>query len=437
MTVNLPRYSSYRPSGLSWINQVPAHWDVKRNGQLFSQRKETGFAELPILEVSLRTGVRVRRFDAAARKQVMSDRSKYKRAAMGDIAYNMMRMWQGAVGVAPEDGLISPAYVVASPFAGVESRFFSELFRTAAYMGEVDAHSHGIVKDRNRLYWEDFKRIFSVYPPVIEQQEIVRFIGHLDQLTIRYLGAKQKLVKLLEEQKRAVISSAVTQGLNQNADSKLCGIETVAAIPASWQVLPLVRCCIEKADYRGATPIKTESGIFLVTAKNIRSGWIDYEVSKEYVDPSEYDQIMRRGRPRIGDLLFTTEAPLGNFALVDRVDIALAQRVIRFRLNPEIAMPEFALYSALSPYFQDQLMRRSTGSTALGIKASKLPQLLIAVPPLEDQVRIVGEIQERAAALNQAMANTRLEQGFQLIRDPPPEYNSRLTTLSNTMSRAL
>src|SRR5690349_585746 len=122
MTVNLPPYSSYRPSGLSWLDEIPAHWDVKRNGQLFSQRKETGFAELPILEVSLRTGVRVRRFDAAARKQVMSDRSKYKRAAKGDIAYNMMRMWQGAVGVAPEDGLISPAYVVASPFVGVEPR---------------------------------------------------------------------------------------------------------------------------------------------------------------------------------------------------------------------------------------------------------------------------------------------------------------------------
>lgn len=107
------RFPQYRESGLPWLGDIPAHWDVCRNGRLFAERIETGFEELPILEVSLRTGVRVRDMENGTRKQQMTDRSKYKRAARGDIAYNMMRMWQGAVGVAPADGLISPAYVVA------------------------------------------------------------------------------------------------------------------------------------------------------------------------------------------------------------------------------------------------------------------------------------------------------------------------------------
>jgi type I restriction enzyme S subunit len=110
---------------------------------------------LPILEVSLKTGVRVRDMENLKRKQVMTDREKYKRADKGDIAYNMMRMWQGAVGAAPVEGLVSPAYVVARPFAGTDTRYFSYLFRTAAYMTEVDGYSRGIVKDRNRLYWQD------------------------------------------------------------------------------------------------------------------------------------------------------------------------------------------------------------------------------------------------------------------------------------------
>ena len=155
---------------------MPEHWEVRRNGRLFNQRNETGFADLPILEVSLRTGVRVRNFESSDRKQVMSDRNKYKRAVAGNIAYNMMRMWQGAVGVAPTDGLISPAYLVAKPLPGTTSRYFIRLFRTAVYMTEIDEYSRGIVKDRNRLYWEDFKRMPSCYPPPHEQTAIANAI---------------------------------------------------------------------------------------------------------------------------------------------------------------------------------------------------------------------------------------------------------------------
>ena len=152
-------YPAYKDSDVEWLGQVPEHWDVVRNGRLFVQRNEVGFAELPILEISLRTGIRVRDLEDPDRKQVMSDRSKYKRAVEGDIAYNMMRMWQGAVGVTPVDGLVSPAYVVAKPLVGTNSQYFNALFRTSAYMTEIDKYSRGIVKDRNRLYWEDFKRM--------------------------------------------------------------------------------------------------------------------------------------------------------------------------------------------------------------------------------------------------------------------------------------
>src|SRR2546421_11524311 len=112
MAHDLRPYPEYMDSCLPWLGQIPAHWEVRRNGSLFAQRNETGFADLPILEVSLRTGVRVRNFDGNGRKHMMADRAMYKRARRGDLAYNMMRMWQGAIGMAPIDGLVSPAYVV-------------------------------------------------------------------------------------------------------------------------------------------------------------------------------------------------------------------------------------------------------------------------------------------------------------------------------------
>ncbi len=142
---------------------------------------------------------------------------------------------------------------------------------------------------------------------------------------------------------------------------------------------------VEKADYRGKTPEKVPSGIFLVTAKNVRMGLIDYECSQEFVARHEYDDIMRRGLPKKGDILFTTEAPLGKVALVDREDVALAQRIIRFRMNAEHFESRFTLFAMMSDYFQAQLLRLSTGSTAEGLKASKLPMLRLVAPPLSEQ----------------------------------------------------
>jgi type I restriction enzyme S subunit len=86
MIDGLRPYPETKPTGLPWLGDVPAHWDVRRNGRLFSARRETGFPDLPILEVSIRSGVRIRDFDNGGRKQEMTDRSKYQRARRGDIA---------------------------------------------------------------------------------------------------------------------------------------------------------------------------------------------------------------------------------------------------------------------------------------------------------------------------------------------------------------
>jgi type I restriction enzyme, S subunit len=207
----LKPYPAYKPTSVPWLQRIPTSWEVCRNGRLFAQQNETGFPDLPILEVSLKTGVRVRDFDSSKRKQVMSNKEKYKRARSGDIAYNMMRMWQGAVGVAPTDGLVSPAYVVAWPFTDTNSRYFELLFRTSAYMHEVNQTSRGIVSDRNRLYWEDFKQLPSPYPPPEDQSAIVRYLDHADRLIRRYIRAKKQLIGLLNEQKQALIQSVISK----------------------------------------------------------------------------------------------------------------------------------------------------------------------------------------------------------------------------------
>ena len=229
-------YPAYQESGLPWAPKVPQGWNVLRNGRLFAHRVQTGFPDLPILEVSLRTGVRVRDMENLKRKQVMSQKEKYKRAAKGDIAYNMMRMWQGALGPAPVDGLVSPAYVVVKPFEEANSAYFSYLFRTDAYMREVNKFSRGIVADRNRLYWDEFKQMPSLVPPRPEQDQIVAYLRAQDAHVARLIKAKRDLIGLLTEQKLRIIDHAVTRGLDASVALKSSGIEWLGDVPEHWEL---------------------------------------------------------------------------------------------------------------------------------------------------------------------------------------------------------
>jgi type I restriction enzyme, S subunit len=149
-------------------------------------------------------------------------------------------------------------------------------------------------------------------------------------------------------------------------------------------------------DYRGKTPPKTETGVKLITAKNVRMGFIS-EHPREFISEETYQRVMTRGFPKVGDILFTTEAPLGNVAqLMTDERIALAQRVIDLQpFRPFFA--EYLKVCLMSPLMQQALIERATGMTASGIKASKLKVLPVPVPPLEEQKRIVAKVNQLMA----------------------------------------
>ena len=145
----------------------------------------------------------------------------------------------------------------------------------------------------------------------------------------------------------------------------------------------------EYVDYRGKTPPKTTDGIFLVTAKNIRRGYIDYSSSQEFISPKDYDLVMRRGIPKIGDVLITTEAPCGFVAQVDKEGIALAQRVIKYRSKTAELNNSFLKHYLLCEHFQAKLSRAATGSTVKGIKGSSLHKLTVPMPSPQQQERMI------------------------------------------------
>ena len=164
----------------------------------------------------------------------------------------------------------------------------------------------------------------------------------------------------------------------------------------NWQTLPLESCMSSIIDYRGKTPRKTDSGIPLITAKIVKRGRI--EAPTEFIDPAEYETWMRRGMPQAGDVLLTTEAPLGEVAQLDHRQVALAQRLICLRGNPQLVDNTFLKFLMQSTFVQDQLRGRATGTTVLGIKQSELRKVMLPLPPLSTQRNIgslLGAIDEQ------------------------------------------
>ncbi|HGU0891387.1 TPA: restriction endonuclease subunit S [Escherichia coli] len=202
------------------------------------------------------------------------------------------------------------------------------------------------------------------------------------------LAIQSEIVRILD--KLTALTAELTAELNMRKKQYNYYRDQLLSFDESsveWKTL--LEAC-DYVDYRGKTPKKTQSGIFLVTAKNIRMGYIDYHASQEFISEEDYAIVMRRGLPKKGDVLITTEAPCGFVAQVNRENIALAQRVIKYRSKNTQLSNSFLKHYLLGSQFQDKLMQAATGSTVKGIKGSRLHQLKIPIPSKVEQDRIVA-----------------------------------------------
>jgi type I restriction enzyme S subunit len=242
---DLKPYPAMKDSGVPWLRQVPEHWKVLPNRAVFVEVNERDHPEEQMLSVTITRGVipqQVLLADSAKKDSSKVDKSAYKLVRAGDIAYNKMRAWQGALGVSDYQGIVSPAYVVERPRDGVDSRYLHYLLRTPAFAKEAERWSYGITSDMWSLRPEHFRLIYSCLPTAAEQGAIVRFLDHVDRRIRRYIRAKQKLIKLLEEQKQAIIHSAVTRGLDPNVRLKPSGVEWLGDVPEHWEIRKLRQC---------------------------------------------------------------------------------------------------------------------------------------------------------------------------------------------------
>ncbi len=207
-------------TGLDYMPRIPAHWTLRRAGNLFQQVAEPNTDDLPVLSVSIHTGISDRQLDDEERDRkvtLIEDRSSYKRVKPGYLAYNMMRAWQGAVGVSTVDGAVSPAYVVAKPTLDLHSTYYQYLLRTPPFIEQMRQGSKGITDFRLRLYWEQFRLIILPVPPLDEQRRIAdaayREINYAAQVAAKVSVS----LKRLKERRAALITAAVTGQIDVRA----------------------------------------------------------------------------------------------------------------------------------------------------------------------------------------------------------------------------
>ena len=223
------------------------------------------------------------------------------------------------------------------------------------------------------LVKKDLVKIQIPIPPLTEQKQIVALLDQAFAAIDQAIANLEKNIQNAQELFQSKLNDVFSQRGEGWVERSL--IETNKFI-----------------DYRGRTPKKTESGIRLITAKNVRMGFLKIE-PKEYIAIDNYDEWMTRGIPSKGDVLFTTEAPLANVALLDTDEkIALAQRIITLCPNREILNGDYLAFCLQSKLLQDRILAKGTGATVTGIKSKLLKEIQIPIAPLDKQHVIVNEL---------------------------------------------
>lgn len=232
----LQPYKKYNAIAYDYARQLPDGWQLLPNIAVFQERIERGHINEELLSVTIGRGV-IRQTDVDIKKDSSNeDKSKYKLIKVGDIAYNKMRMWQGALGYSDYQGISSPAYVILKPKMKINPRYFHYMFRTSFYTNYSKRFSYGIVDDQLSLRYTDFKRMYSIVPPIEVQNSIVSYLDKKNKEIDKFILNKERLIELLEEEKINAFERLTRIGADENTQTKSSGIDWLGYINQKWDL---------------------------------------------------------------------------------------------------------------------------------------------------------------------------------------------------------
>lgn len=400
----MKRYKAYKKVDVDWIDYTPADWDTKKIKYLFSLRNERN--HLPMDKVrllSLYTELGVLPHDelekTTGNKAVTVE--EYKKVYEDDIVVNIILCWMGAIGISKYEGVTSPAYDIYQPISpDIDSRYYHHLFRTPMFSGACYKVGRGIMAMRWRTYSDEFRSIKVPVPPIAEQRVILGFLDTKTTAIDTLIADKKKLIDLLKEKRQAIISEAVTKGLDKNAKMKDSGIEWIGEMPKDWDV-------------------KRIKDIVFIDAKRLPEKTLpEYEF--DYIDIGSitdfavqnaqhmtFEESPSRARMIVqqGDVIVSTvRTYLKAITYINESNRYICSTGFCV-LSPQQILPQYLHYFCLSEYFIQSVVSQSTGVSYPAINSYKIGNIKMPLPNAKMQEHIVEQLDEEIAKIDTLTAD--------------------------------
>ena len=386
------QYPSYKNSGVEWLGDVPEHWQQKPIWSLFKRIKRTNFPTERLLSVYRDYGVIPKDSRDDNHNRASEDLTPYQLVCANDLVINKMKAWQGSIAISELRGIVSPAYYIYQPKAEYHSKYIHFLIRSAYYIQSYKNYSKGIRVNQWDLESEAFTHIDLLLPSFDEQQKIVAFLDTETTRIDNLIAKQEKLIELLEEQRKSIISHAVTKGLNPNAPMKDSGVEWLGEVPEHWMT-PSSKHLLEIpiTDGPHETPNFVDDGVPFISAEAISKGKIDFDKKRGYITPELNAIYSKKYSPKIEDIyMVKSGATTGKVAMVETTEtFNIWSPLAVFRCNKNKVLPKFLLAVFNSSHFYDALVLNWSYGTQQNIGMGVLSNIEIPCPSLKEQTEII------------------------------------------------
>ncbi len=419
---DLKPYPEMKDSGVPRLGGIPENWTSGKLRNILKKFTKRNRPDLSLLSVVREKGVILRDINNNDENHnfIPDDLSNYKVVRRGQFVMNKMKAWQGSYGISGYDGIVSPAYFIFD-IDGVDESYFHSAIRSRAYIPFFTQASDGVRIGQWDLSHARMKEIPFFMPPLAEQRSIVRFLDYVDNRIHRYIRAKQKLIKLLEEQKQVIIHHSVTRGLDPNVRLKPSGVEWLGDIPEHWRMSKLK---FEMRFFSGGTPSKDNlsywtGNIPWVSPKDMKNDIIND--TEDHITEEAVVTSSTRLVPSGSVLLVVRSGILQRtipIAFCNR-EVALNQDIKALRTKGRISSDYFIL---LVHGCENTLLAEwiKQGATVESIEHQFLANTRIPIPPLTEQTSVVRFINKTTANISEAV--NLVEREISLLR----EYRARL-----------
>lgn len=404
----LHSYASYAPSAVPWADVLPAHWRVLRGKGLFAESKLPVRDEDEIVTCFRDGQVTLRRNRRTSGFMIALKEAGYQGVRHGQLVIHAMDAFAGAIGIADSDGKCTPEYIVCNPrHPDTVPAYFARALRLAAHSNFIQVSCPAVRERAPRLRYPNFGEMLLPVPPRDEQAAIVRFLEYADGRLRRYIAAKQKLIKLLEEQRRVIVQRAVTRGLNPSVALKPSGVPGLGHVPAHWRISRI------KAEF-----------------KSLNSKRVPLSSSQRGLMTSRlYDYYGASGAiDKVDDYLFDGELLLiaedGANLVLRNLPLAIIARG-KFWVNnhAHILEPRRGNIEYLAAYLETlDYTPWITGAAQPKLTKDRLMSIQIAVPDAAEQDAIMSALADETSTLRSSIRIARQE--VSLLR----EFAMRLVT---------